>query len=286
MVGGQDTPTGEAKRSSLTVRPLPGALGAEIDGVDLSSPLDPRTVQAIREIWLQYLVVFFRDQTLGARELAAFARLFGTPMPYPMVAGVPEEPHVIEVLKREDETVNFGGLWHTDTAYLERPPMGSLLYALEVPQVGGDTLFANGYLAFDALSPGMQAMLERLRAVNRSDGAAVSATRAPRSGSLQDRSFQAVHPVVRTHPETGRKVLYVNGAHSVRFDGMTEDESEPLLRWLFAHQSQAPFTARFQWTAGSLAFWDNRAALHYPLNDYHGHRRRMLRIQIEGDRPA
>ena len=203
MVGGQDIPTGGAKRSSLTVRPLPGALGAEIDGVDLSTPLDPQTVQAIREIWLQYLVIFFRDQTLGARELAAFARLFGTPMPYPMVAGVPEEPHVIEVLKREDETVNFGGLWHTDTAYLERPPMGSLLYALEVPQVGGDTLFANGYLAFDALSPGMQAMLEPLRAVNRSDGTAVSATRAPRSGSLQDKTFQAVHPVVRTHPGNG-----------------------------------------------------------------------------------
>lgn len=278
--------TAEGGPSRLTVRPLPGALGAEIRGVDLSAPLAPATVQAIRETWLKYLVVFFRKQTLGARELAAFARLFGTPMPYPMVRGLPEEPHVIEVLKREDETVNFGGLWHTDTAYLERPPMASLLYALEVPRTGGDTLFANGYLAFDTLSPGMRAMLEPLRAVNRSDGAAVSATRAPRSGTLQETTFQAVHPVVRTHPETGRKSLYVNGAHSVCFDGMTEDESQPLLQWLFAHQSQAAFTARFQWAIGSLAFWDNRAALHYPLNDYHGHRRRMLRIQIEGDRPA
>ena len=286
MASDHDNGTAEGGPSRLSVRPLPGALGAEIRGVDLAAPLAPATVQAIRETWLKYLVVFFRKQTLGARELAAFARLFGTPMPYPMVQGLPEEPHVIEVLKREDETVNFGGLWHTDTAYLERPPTASLLYALEVPRIGGDTLFANGYLAFDTLSPGMQAMLEPLRAVNRSDGAAVSATRAPRSGALQETTFQAVHPVVRTHPETGRKSLYVNGAHSVRFEGMTEDESQPLLQWLFAHQSQAAFTARFQWAIGSLAFWDNRAALHYPLNDYHGHRRRMLRIQIEGERPS
>lgn len=286
MAGDHHNGTAEDGRSGLSIRPLPGALGAEIRDVDLSAPLGPATVRAIRDTWLKYLVVFFREQTLGARDLAAFARLFGAPMPYPMVQGLPEEPHVIEVLKREDETVNFGGLWHTDTAYLERPPMASLLYALEVPRIGGDTLFANGYLAFDALSPGMQAMLEPLRAVNRSDGDAVSATRAPRSGALQETAFQAVHPVIRTHPETGRKSLYVNGAHSIRFDGMTEDESQPLLQWLFAHQSQAAFTARFQWTVGSLAFWDNRAALHYPLNDYHGQRRRMLRIQIEGERPS
>lgn len=286
MARGHDDGAAAGGEPRLSVRPLPGALGAEIRGVDLSAPLAPATVQAIRETWLEYLVVFFRNQTLGAGELAAFARRFGTPMPYPMVQGLPEEPHVIEVLKREDETVNFGGLWHTDTAYLERPPMASLLYALEVPPAGGDTLFANGYHAFDTLSPGLQALLAPLRAVNRSDGAAVSATRAPRSGALQETTFEAVHPAVRTHPETGRRSLYVNGAHSVRFDGMTEDESRPLLQWLFAHQSQAAFTTRFQWAVGSLAFWDNRAALHYPLNDYHGHRRRMLRIQLEGDRPA
>lgn len=286
MARGHDDGAAAGGEPRLSIRPLPGALGAEIRGVDLSAPLAPATVQAIRETWLEYLVVFFRNQTLGAGELAAFARRFGTPMPYPMVQGLPEEPHVIEVLKREDETVNFGGLWHTDTAYLERPPMASLLYALEVPPAGGDTLFANGYLAFDTLSPGLRALLAPLRAVNRSDGAAVSATRAPRSGALQETTFEAVHPAVRTHPETGRRSLYVNGAHSVRFDGMTEDESRPLLQWLFAHQSQAAFTTRFQWAVGSLAFWDNRAALHYPLNDYHGHRRRMLRIQLEGDRPA
>ncbi len=276
----------EPSETGFSIRPLPGALGAEIHGVDLSSPLDAPTVQALRDTWLRYLVVFFRHQALSARELAAAARHFGTPMLYPMVPGVPGEPQVIEVLKREDETVNFGGLWHTDTAYLDRPPMASLLYAVEVPPVGGDTMFANGYDAFDALSPAMQALLEPLRAVNRSDGGAVSATRALRSGSLQHTPFQAVHPVVRTHPETGRRALYVNSAHSVRFDGMTEHESEPMLRWLFAHQSRAAFTSRFRWTPGSLAFWDNRAALHYPLNDYHGFRRRMLRIQLEGDRPA
>ncbi len=276
----------EPPAARFSVRPLPGALGAEIDGLDLAAPLEASTVQALRSTWLRYLVVFFRGQALGARELAALARCFGTSMPYPMVPGMPDEPHVIEVLKREDETVNFGGLWHTDTAYLDHPPMASLLYAVEVPPTGGDTLFANGYDAFAALSPAMQAMLGSLQVVNRSDGTAVTATRAPRSGALQENRFEAVHPAVRTHPETGRKALYVNSAHSVRFAGMTEHESEPLLRWLFAHQSQAAFTSRFQWTAGALAFWDNRAALHYPLNDYQGHRRRMLRIQLAGDRPV
>ena len=286
MARGRDSRAMRQEARPLTVHPLPGALGAEIHDLDLAKALDPPTAQAVREVLLRYLVVFFRDQDLRAAELARFARLFGTTMPYPMVQGLPDEPHVIEVLKREDETVNFGGLWHTDTAYLEQPPMGSLLYALEVPPAHGDTLFANGYLAYESLSTGMKDMLLRLRVVNRSDGSAVSATRAPRSGQLQQTTFEAEHPVVRTHPETGQRTLYVNSAHSVRFAGMTEAESEPLLRWLFAHQTQAAFTCRFQWRPGSLAFWDNRAALHYPLNDYHGYRRRMLRIQLEGDRPV
>ncbi len=274
------------EETGLTIHPLPGPLGAELRGIDLSRPLTGSEVTAVREALLRFQVVFFREQELGKHELAAFARQFGITMPYPMVQGLPDEPHVIEVLKREDDAINFGGLWHTDTAYLEKPPMASLLYALEVPPAGGDTLFANGYEAFEGLSSTLQDILDGLRAVNRSDGAAVTATRASSPGGPQAQAYEAIHPVVRTHPETGRKSLYVNSAHSVRFEGMTAEESEPLLRWLFAHQTQAAFTCRFQWAPGSLAFWDNRCALHYPLNDYHGHRRSMLRVQLEGDRPV
>lgn len=277
----------EAKAAAVAVEPLAGALGAEIRGPDLARPLGEEEVRAVREALLRHLVVFFRDQDLDPAALVRAASLFGEPAAYPMLPGLPGFPLVTEVLKREDETVNFGGLWHTDTAYLERPPMGTLLYAVEVPPAGGDTLFANGRLALEALSDGMRSMLAGLRAVHRSDGAAVAATRDPRrpAGAPEPEPLEAVHPVVRTHPETGRGSLYVNPAHTRRFEGMTEEESRPLLEFLFAHQARPEFTCRFRWRPGSLAFWDNRAALHNPVNDYHGHRRRMLRIQLAGDRP-
>ncbi len=280
--------TQKRKSPPMEIEPLSGAIGAEIRGVDLSEPLSDESVAAIRRAWLKYLVIFLRNQELAPENLVAFANHLGIPMEYPMVRSIPGHPFVIEVIKEKDETVNFGGLWHTDTAYLERPPMGTLLYALEVPPTGGDTLFANGYLAFEALSEAMQNMLRKLRAVHRSDGMVVSASRAPRQkeDGPPKEAFEAVHPVVRTHPETGRKALFVNGAHTCRFEGMSEEESRPLLEWLFGLQVRPEFTCRFRWKAGSLALWDNRVALHNPVNDYHGHRRRMQRVQIEGDRPV
>lgn len=195
---------------------------------------------------------------------------------------------IVPVLKREHETVNFGGIWHSDTAYLEKPPMGSMLYAVELPPFGGDTLFANMYRAYDTLSDGMKGLLDGLKAVNSADRPAVAATRADRireAGHDDGRATEAVHSVVRTHPETGRKSLYVNIAHTVRFDGMTEEESAPLLAYLFEHQIKPEFTCRFRWSVGALAFWDNRCAQHNPINDYHGHRRLLHRVTLAGDRP-
>ncbi|MBI2584873.1 MAG: TauD/TfdA family dioxygenase [Rhodospirillales bacterium] len=272
-----------------TVERIAGALGAEIHGLDLARDLDDDGVAFVHRALLDHLVVFFRDQTLTPAELAAFGRRFGKLARYPFVDGLPGEPEVIEVKKLEHERVNFGGVWHSDTTYLDEPPMASMLLALEVPPVGGDTLFANMYAAFDALSDGMKKLLSGLRAVNSSDMADVTRTREDRiasnPGKAKGQVFEAAHPVVRTHPETGRKALYVNRAHTVRIEGMTADESASLLAFLYGHQTKPEFTCRFRWQVGSLAFWDNRAAQHNPINDYHGYRRRMHRITLAGDRP-
>ncbi len=273
---------------AITVAPIAGALGAEITGVDLATGLSEHTVAEIRRAWLEHLVVFFRDQTLDADAFLAFARRIGEPVEYPFVKGIEGYPEIIAVTKLAHETVNFGGIWHSDTAYLERPPMATMLVAREVPSFGGDTMFASMYAAYEALSPGLREMLEGLRAVNTSSLADVSKTREDRirdSGYEDDKEYVAEHPVVRTHPETGRKALYVNTAHTARFAGMTEDESRPLLEYLFQHSVRPEFTCRFQWRAGSLALWDNRCAMHNPVNDYHGFTRRMHRITLAGDVP-
>ncbi len=281
----------EIKERGLTVRRLAGAIGAEIKDVTISPDLPEETIAAIREVWLRHGVVFFHDQeALGPKAFADFARRFGEVTEYPFVKGLAEAPEVIPIVKLEHEVTNFGGLWHTDTAYLDSPPMATLLIAREVPPYGGDTLFASGYAAYDALSEGMKRMLGPLRAVNSSVKAETTKTREDRlrdsaRADAQD-IYEAEHPVVRTHPETGRKVLYVNYGHTTRFVGMTEAESAPLLDYLFTHQARPEFTCRFSWRPGSLAFWDNRCVLHNPVNDYHGFRRVMHRVILAGDRPA
>jgi len=277
------------RSNTLRIDPIAGALGAEVDGVDLSRPLGAETVTLFLRALLDHLVLFFRDQELTPESLLGAARQFGTPIEYPFVKGIDGYPEVIEVAKLEHERVNFGGVWHSDTTYLERPPMGTLLLAREVPPAGGDTLFANMYRACEALSGGMRDMLEGLTGINSSAKADASRTRedrirtAPKGGG--SRVLEAEHPVLRTHPATGRKALYVNIAHTVRFGGMTEAESAPLLSYLFQHQIKPEFTCRFRWRPGSLAFWDNRAAQHNPINDYHGYRRIMHRVTLAGDRP-
>jgi len=265
----------------VEIRRIAGALGAEILGVDLSRDFPQ---DEIRRAFLEHQVVFFRDQALDAAQFMAFARAMGKPIEYPFVKGLPGFPEVIEVKKLEHERHNFGGIWHSDTAYLEEPPMGSMLLAREIPPYGGDTEFASQYLAYEALSEGMKGLLSGLAAVNASSKADVTRTREDMVKE-QTQKYEAEHPVVRTHPETGRKALYVNLGHTVRFAGMTEEESAPLLEFLFRHQVKPEFTCRFQWRVGSLAFWDNRCVQHNPINDYHGHRRVMHRITLAGDRP-
>jgi taurine dioxygenase len=272
----------------ISVDKLTPIIGGEISGVDLRAPSN-RQMDEIHRALAENLVIFFRDQHLTPAQLLAFARRVGEPVEYPFLKGLDGFPQITPVVKLEHERVNFGGIWHSDTAYLERPPMASMLLAREVPPQGGDTLFANMCIAYETLSPGLRRMLDGLVGVNSSARADVSKTREDRmkDGARDDarKEYVAEHPVVRTHPETGRKALYVNRGHTARFAGMTEAESAPLLDYLFAHQTRPEFTCRFRWQAGSLALWDNRCAQHYPLNDYHGHRRVMERVTLAGDRP-
>jgi taurine dioxygenase len=275
---------------SLQIRPIAGALGAELAGIDLAEDLGAGTIAEIRRAWLDHLVIFFRGQELlSPARFLAFARHFGEPVEYPFINGIEGFPLITPVVKLEHERVNFDGLWHSDTAYLECPPMGTMLVAREVPPIGGDTLFANMYLAYETLSPGMKRLLDGLVAVNSSAKADVTKTREDRlrdgARAESQGEYEALHPVVRAHPETGRKALYVNPGHTVRFRELTEEESAPLLQYLFAHQQRPEFTCRFRWEAGSLAFWDNRCAQHNPINDYHGFRRIMHRVTLAGDQP-
>lgn len=273
-------------KSELSVQPVSGAIGAQIGGVDLSRPLNESTVAAIRAAWLEHLVIFFRDQQLTPLQQLDFARCMGEPMAYPFVNGLADQPLITPVVKLENETKNFGGIWHSDTTYLTEPPMGTLLLARELPPSGGDTLFANMYLAYESLSVNMRNMLDGLVAVNSSLKADASSTREDMrsTAARQDapKVLEAEHPVVRVHPETGRKALYVNVGHSVRFKGMTEAESRPILEFLFEHLKRPEFCCRFVWTVGALTLWDNRCTQHYPVNDYHGSRRVMHRITLRG----
>jgi len=274
--------------ASIAVRPVSTAVGAEILGLDLADTLQAATVEAIRHALFQHGVVFFRDQKLTPEQHVAFAERFGAINVNRFFKAVDGYPLIAEVRKEPEQTGNIGGGWHTDHSYDQAPAMGSILYAREVPESGGDTLFASMYAAYDALSDGLKETLERLQAVHSSRhvfGVEAYAGRGDLKGRYLNPEVatqDAVHPVVVRHPGSGRKALYVNAAFTVRILGWTDEESRPLLQYLYQHAARPEFTYRFQWREGSLAFWDNRCTWHYALNDYHGHRRLMHRITVEG----
>ena len=274
---------------TIQVEPVAGALGAEVTGIDLSQAFDNGVIEEVKEALFSNLVLFFRDQDITPEDQLRLARRFGEILPYPLVEGLEEYPEIVPILKLEHETVNFGGVWHSDTAYLENPPMAAILVARELPLRGGDTLWSNMYMAYDCLSAGMKAMLEGLVAVNEAEKREAAHTRADRrrDGAKDDSGLAttAEHPVIRTHPVTGKKILYVNRAHTSHFKNMTEAESTPLLAYLFEHQVRPEFTCRLCWRPGTVAVWDNRASQHNPINDYDGFRRLMHRVTVAGERP-
>jgi len=271
----------------VVVTPSGGPLGATVTGIDLRTPPSNDQVRAIRAAWLEHLVVAFPDQPLTSEQYLHFASTIGTPAEYPFVEGLDGNPFIIEVLKLPDETVNFGGVWHSDTVYLDQPPMASMLLAREIPPAGGDTEFANQYLAWETLAEADQQLLVDRQAQNSSAAAMSIRNTADRmSDEAASTVFESVHPAVRVHPETGRRSLYVNTAHTYGLIGLDDDQAQPLLQRVFAHQIREEFVWRLQWQVNMIALWDNRCLLHNPINDYHGHTRRMHRITLAGDRPA
>lgn len=277
---------------SLEIEPLSTAIGAEISNVDLSRDLSDAAIGEIRRALLDHCVVFFRDQDLSVEAHKRLARCFGEIFVHPNFNTGDHDPEVVTIVRKPGDTRIVGEEWHTDTTMMAEPPMGALLYALEVPPVGGDTLFANQYMAYERLSDGMKRMVDGLKCWHtdrKVAGPNSPAALAKRSTKVRDdddwRETRNLHPVVRTHPETGRKCLFVNHSYSVCFEDMTEDESRPLLDWLMEWGHRPEFTCRFRWRPGSVAFWDNRCVKHLALHDVHDHQRIMRRIQIAGDRP-
>lgn len=271
---------------AIEVRKMTGGCGAEVLGVDIASPSNS-DMEAIRAAYRDYGVIFFRDQKLTPEEHIAFARRWGEIDINKFFPANGQYPEIAEVRKEKEQTVNIGGGWHTDHSYDREPAMGSILVARDLPETGGDTLFADMYKAYEALSDGLKETLSDLSAVHSNAhvfGAAGAYKASDQSAGFKGENLvgEAVHPVVITHPLSGRKALYVNPAFTTHFDGWNAFESKPLLDFLYAHVARPEFTCRFQWREGSVAFWDNRATWHYAVNDYQGDRRLMHRITIGG----
>ena len=277
------------------IRGLSGALGAEIHGLDLSHPLSGRQRDALLETFYEYGVLCIRDQKLTPESQLALARLFGTPDIHPIAVGLEDHPEVIRVLKPKGEQAFFGTSWHTDNTFFERPSAVTVLYGEKVPPVGGDTVYASMEKAWEILSEPMKRFLEPLRAIH-SAGAAFdprttgeakyrgeAAIRYTYSEAIYD---EVEHPVVRTHPVTGRKSLFVNPMFTQRIVGLSEPESEGLLRILYDVSTRPELTCRIRWENGTVAIWDNRKLQHYAIDDYADFERLMYRVTIEGERPA
>ena len=279
------------RNSRIEVKPIAGGCGAEIGGVAIADDLDDGVIADIRGALNAHGVIFFRGQDFDAAQHKAFARRFGKIFVHPNYRGMQDDDEIVMIRREPGDQHVVGEDWHTDTTMMAEPPMGAILYAIEVPPYGGDTLFANQYLAYDTLSAGMKKMLAGLRAVHtdRLVAGPQAGRNAYRATKVREDSdwLETVnlHPVVRTHPETGRKLLNVNAAYTVGFEGMTEAESKPLLDYLLAHGHRPEFTCRFRWENGSVAFWDNRAVKHLAIHDAGPYLRLMRRVQICGDRP-
>ena len=273
--------------TNLTLKKVTPHCGAELHGVDLANPTNS-DMEAIRDAYHEYGVVFFRNQNLTPEDHIAFARRWGDIDINKFFPANGEYPEIAEVRKEKTQTTNIGGGWHTDHSYDQIPAMGSVLVARELPETGGDTLYASMYAAYDSLSDGLKKTLGSLRAVHsnvKAFGAAGLYKNSDQGGGFKgsDLVGEAVHPVVITHPLSGKKALYVNPGFTMHFEGWTEEESQPLLNFLYAHAARPEHTCRFVWQPGSVAFWDNRATWHFAVNDYHGHSRLMHRITIAGE---
>jgi taurine dioxygenase len=270
--------------AQITVHPIAAALGAEVAGVDLSQPLAPATEQAIRDAWAEHQVLFFRDQDLDASRHTAFARRFGELHVHPVIPSRKEEgfPEIV-VLESSEQVPFVADRWHSDVTFQRKPPLGSVLHGVVVPDAGGDTMWASMYAAYEGLSDSMRRLLSQLHAVH--DGSGFLAVGDEGQNAELKKDMTAVHPVIRTHPVTGRKGIFVNETFTRKIKGMKAAESEAILGFLYRHVQSPEYTCRFRWRAGSVAMWDNRCTQHRVIADNLTARRRMERVTICGDEP-
>jgi taurine dioxygenase len=278
----------------FALTPEPSGHAARIDGLDLSRPPDDATRAGIRMAFTRYPVLCFTRQALDPAGLQRFAGSLGAFGADPYVEPLPDCPHVIAVRREANETAPiFGSLWHSDWSFQATPPSATLLYGAVIPPRGGDTVFANGYAACEALSPTMRRVLGDLDGVHSAAPAygpkglfaRDDASRSMRIIVSADAERSEAHPILRRHPESGRPTLYVNHVYTVGIDGMRVDESRALLEYLFAHMTHEDFVYRHRWEPGSLLMWDNRCVVHYADGGYEGHRRVMYRSTLAGERP-
>ena len=274
----------------MVVKLLSGALGAEIDGIDLKDT-SIENFKKINNLLLEHKVIFFRNQNINTQEQIDLAKCFGPLEKHIYVKGLKKYPEIIRIIKGADEKHQWGETWHTDVSYNEKPTKVIILKSLKIPPVGGDTMFSNMEIAWETLDENIKGKIKDKKAVHSSLGAAAFVekyTKMEGNGNVNE--FSNEHPIVRTHPETGKKILYVNSMYTKMIVGMDKSESDVILKEIFQHQSRLDFTCRFQWTENAVAIWDNRSTLHQGLTDFFpgrglGYERIMDRIAIEGDIP-
>lgn len=274
---------------------MSGNLGAEIEGVDLSQPLADPLFEQVHRAFLDHGVIVFRDQTLDCEQQIALGRRFGKLDVHPIAVGMEAHPEIIKVLKPAGERASFGTSWHSDNTFFESPSMASILYGVTLPAYGGDTMWASMERAYDALSPGMKKIVDELTAVHSAksayDPAVTGTAKYEGDAAIRYQYSDAIHeevehPVIRTHPETGRRSIYVNAMFTQRIVGLTRREGDAILGFLYEHAARPEFTCRLRWAHGTVAIWDNRCTQHYALDDYEGFERLMYRVTVAGDRPV
>ncbi len=273
-------------RVALDIRPLSPKIGAEIHGIDITRPLDDATVAAVRAALNEHHVVFFREQDLSPDAQVAFASQFGeVTEAHPVLPSIEGHHQVLSI----DGAVDRASWWHTDVTFLDTPPLGSILAMRECPAVGGDTMWASTQDAYDSLSPAVRALCDQLVAVHHDMWFALEVDQRGGGftwdGEHRDKLLPVLHPVVRTHPENGRNGLFVNGQFTLQIVGVSKTESTAILQMLYEHCARPEHTVRFRWEPGSVAFWDNRATMHYALDDYGDAVRKAHRVTLRGDRP-
>lgn len=277
----------------IDVRPIAGSLGAEISGVSMAEPMGNQVFQEVHDALMAHQVIFFRDQNVTPAEHVAFARRFGTLHVHPYAPSLPDQPEVL-ILKSSKENRSSASAWHSDVTFQEEPPLGSILLARQVPEHGGDTMWANMYMAYETLSDRMKGYLADMTALHSPGKAAFEKAYAEQVSDGRKNEIQAERhglapveqPVVRTHPVTGRKALYVNSIFTQKLVGVSGKESRAILNHLFDHLKRPEFTCRFRWEKGSVAFWDNRCTQHFAIADYGDATREMHRVTVNGDRPV